>query len=79
MNNNPVKMLFELAGTAADVITEYKNKGGILADEEKTESRMNICADCKSFDKVSSRCGACGCFMKVKVRLMASSCPISKW
>lgn len=79
MNNNPVKMLFELAGTAADVVTEYKNKGILLADENKTDMRMNLCADCKSFDKKSSRCGLCGCFMNLKVRLDASSCPIGKW
>lgn len=79
MNNNPVKMLFELAGTAADVITEYKNKGILLASDEKTNFRMNICANCKSFDKTSSRCNLCGCFMNIKVRLDASSCPIKKW
>lgn len=79
MNNNPIKLLFELAGTAADVITELKKNGVLMASQEKEEIRMNTCAECKSFDKASSRCNLCGCFMKIKVRLEASKCPISKW
>lgn len=79
MNNNPVKLLFELAGTTADAITELKRNGVLMASQEKEEMRMNTCAECKSFDKTSARCNLCGCFMKIKVRLEASKCPISKW
>lgn len=79
MNNDPVKMLFELAGTAADVVAEYKNRGVLFTDETKMDIRMDTCANCKSFDKSSSRCGLCGCFMNLKIRLEASRCPIGKW
>ncbi len=79
MNNNPIKLLFELTGTAVDVFNEYKKKGEILADDKKSNLRMELCGKCKSFDKEAGRCTLCGCFMKVKVRLEATSCPIGKW
>lgn len=79
MNNNPIKLLFELGNTMLDMIDEYKKRGVILADEEKLSMRMLICADCKCFEKSSTRCSLCGCFMNTKVRFEASSCPIGKW
>ena len=79
MNNNPIKLLFEIADTTSNVMTEYARRGLIVADEEKMNMRMTLCSECKSFDKNSARCGLCGCFMKVKVRLEASKCPIAKW
>lgn len=79
MNNNPISMLFELAGTAKDVISEYQRRGQLVSDENKMNIRMELCAGCKCFDKASARCSLCGCFMKVKVRLEASKCPVGKW
>ena len=79
MNNNPAKLLFELTGTLGDALQEYKNRGTVLADDAKVDTRMELCAGCKSFDKDSARCSLCGCFMKLKVRLDASKCPVGKW
>lgn len=79
MNNNPIKLLFELGSTAVDTMKEYHRRGMILSDEEKMNARMTLCSDCKSFDTQAARCNLCGCFMKIKVRLEAAKCPIGKW
>jgi hypothetical protein len=79
MNNNPIKMLFNLGGAAVDAMTEYSRGGLLVADEKKVNMRMELCSDCKMFDKESARCGLCGCFMKIKIRLVSSTCPVGKW
>lgn len=79
MNNNPVKMLFDLSDTAVDVMNNYASKGILLTEEKKMLTRMQLCSICNSFDAKQARCKLCGCFMKVKVRLDVSRCPIGKW
>ena len=79
INNNPIKLLFELVGTASDAVNEYARRGLVVTDEKKMNMRMALCSECKSFEKNSARCGLCGCFMNVKVRIEASKCPLSKW
>jgi len=79
MNNNPIRMLFELGNTTLDALREYSRRGLLVKNEEKIDTRMKICNSCKMFDKESARCGLCGCFMKIKIRLEASSCPLGKW
>jgi hypothetical protein len=79
MNNNPIRMLFDLGNTTLDALNEYKRRGLLLTEEEKVDARMEICNSCKVFNKESARCSICGCFMKIKIRLIASSCPVGKW
>lgn len=79
MNNNPIKLMFELGKTAMDAMSEYSRRGLLVQSEEKMNMRMQLCSECKCFDKSSSRCSLCGCFMKVKVRIEASKCPVGKW
>jgi hypothetical protein len=79
MNNNPVKMLFELSDTAVDVMDKYTKTGIILSNEQTQLNRMHLCAECKSFEPELARCKLCGCLMKIKVRIDAARCPIGKW
>jgi hypothetical protein len=79
MNNNPIRMLFELGNTTLDALREYNRRGLLVKNEEKIDMRMKICNGCKVFNKESARCGLCGCFMKIKIRLEASNCPLGKW
>lgn len=79
MNNNPIKMLFDLGNTGSDVVKNYIQNGEILSGDEKIDFRINVCYNCKCLDKETSRCSLCGCFMKVKVKLDAAKCPIGKW
>lgn len=79
MNNNPIKIFFELTNTSIDIVNDLIRRGAVMATEEKAETRMNICAACKCFEKESSRCSLCGCFMNVKVRIDSTKCPINKW
>lgn len=79
MNNNPIRMLFNMGATAIDALSEYSRRGLLVKEEEKIDTRMQICSECKVFDKEFARCKICGCFMKLKIRLEISSCPIGKW
>jgi hypothetical protein len=79
MNNNPIKLLFNLGSTAVDVMTEYSRRGLLVADEKKVNMRMELCSGCKMFEKESTRCKLCGCFMNLKIRLVSSTCPVGKW
>lgn len=79
MENNPVRLLFNLTETAADVLKKAINDGVVIADEQKIEQRINLCYKCSAFDKEQVRCKLCGCFMKTKVRFEASRCPAGKW
>lgn len=79
MNNNPISLLFNLTETAAATIAQAAKSGVIAASEEKTNTRMELCSNCKCLDKTTMRCSLCGCFMTVKVRLDAAKCPANKW
>jgi hypothetical protein len=53
-------------------------KGYMLADNDITKYRVNICKQCEFLTKYT-RCEKCGCFMKLKTMLGPSKCPIGKW
>lgn len=79
MENNPVRLLFNLTDTAAAVIKKAIVDGVVIANEQEIEQRMNLCYTCSAFEKEQVRCKLCGCFMKTKVRFEASKCPAGKW
>jgi hypothetical protein len=79
MNNNPISLLFNLTETAAATIKNAVNSGVILASEEKTKQRMEICYNCDNLEKISVRCKLCGCYMNTKVRFDAAKCPANYW
>lgn len=79
MNNNPVKMLFNLTETVANSIKLAVQKGVILASDNKIKERINICTNCENLDKQQARCNLCGCYMNTKVRFEAAKCPANKW
>ena len=79
MNNNPISLLFNLTETAAATIKNAVNSGVILAPEEKTKQRMEICYNCDNLEKISVRCKLCGCYMNTKVRFDAAKCPANYW
>ena len=72
-------MAVNLTKTAKDVINGALSGSAILAVEEKSNSRLEICNSCEFLIKEQTRCSKCGCFMKTKVRLETASCPIQKW
>ncbi len=79
MENNPVKLLFNLSEAGIDIVSTLASKGKLLASEEASYARMELCYSCDFLDKESVKCKRCGCFMKIKTRLESSKCPISKW
>lgn len=68
---------FSLSETLINTLRVYKERGAVLAEESKQESRINQCVTCSDF--IEGRCNKCGCFMNVKVRLEAAKCPVGKW
>jgi len=79
MENNPVRLLFNLTGTTAAVIKKAIVDGVVVADDKVIEQRINLCYTCSAFEKEQVRCKLCGCFMKTKVRFEVSKCPAGKW
>ncbi len=79
MENNPVRLLFNLTETAADSLKKAIIDGVVIADDDKIEQRINLCYGCSAFDKEQARCKLCGCVMKLKVRFDAAKCPAGKW
>jgi len=49
------------------------------SQEELAAYRLEICASCPFYRKLSNTCKKCGCFMKLKTTLAKASCPIGKW
>ena len=78
MKTNPVKLLFNLSSTTADIVKKAIDSGVIISKDNKIEFRKEICAQCEHLDKNAMRCKLCGCFMKVKVNFEAAKCPINK-
>lgn len=69
---------------------EYKKKNGVTpldllnpktkhAEEEVSNSRMDICLQCPELVHISRQCKKCGCFMSVKTQLESAKCPLGKW
>jgi hypothetical protein len=79
MENNPIKLLFNLTEAAASTLKKAITDGVIIANEEKIDRRINLCFNCTAFEKEQVRCKLCGCFMKTKVRFETSRCPAGKW
>lgn len=79
MENNPVKLLFNLTETAADAFKKALKDGVVVAAEEVIDKRMDLCYRCAAFEREQVRCKLCGCFMKTKVRFEAAKCPAGKW
>lgn len=85
------------------IIRLWKSKGQIFEGlknsifrredvEEIAKERMEICAQCDTFDKEGSGClapgthpccdqtkGGCGCSLELKTRSLSSACPKNKW
>jgi hypothetical protein len=51
---------------------------GRVSDEVKQE-RLDICANCPFFMKISKQCRKCGCHMPWKTGLPHAFCPEGKW
>lgn len=79
MSNNPIRLLFNLTDTAVDVFKKAIADGVVLATEETSNKRIDICGTCPNLDSTTIRCKVCGCFLKTKVRFEASKCPADKW
>ena len=79
MENNPIKLLFNLTETAAESLKKAITAGVVIAPEEKIENRKTLCYSCNSFDTEQARCKLCGCFMKIKVHFDGAKCPDGKW
>lgn len=79
MENNPVKLLFNLTQTSIDTMHHAISKGIVIAPTAKSDERKQICYNCPDLDKASIRCKLCGCYMSVKVHFDAAKCPAGKW
>ena len=49
------------------------------AEDEVSNSRLDICKACPELIQFSKQCRKCGCFMNLKTKLENASCPIGKW
>lgn len=79
MENNPVKLLFNLSEFGLASLKHAIENGVIIAPDSKSEQRIDICVNCEQLDKEQVRCKRCGCFMNTKVRFDAAKCPDGKW
>ena len=79
MENNPVKLLFNLSETAVASLKHAISNGVVIAPDAKSSQRIDICSTCEHLQKESIRCNLCGCFMNTKVRFDAAKCPAGKW
>jgi hypothetical protein len=43
------------------------------------DTRIAICKECPSYEKITSMCKECGCFMFLKARFDDVYCPLGKW
>ncbi len=79
------EMAFNLVGAAKDVFTQALTRGTVMASEEITKERWDICFNCEHFLKepensvLPYRCKLCGCGMKIKTRIASAKCPANKW
>lgn len=53
-------------------------RGG-FAPNKISKKRLDLCLECKFFQKVRRQCLQCGCFMDIKTRMALAKCPIGKW
>jgi hypothetical protein len=51
----------------------------IRADEEKANSRYDICLSCPELIQLTKQCKQCGCFMAAKTKIEKAVCPLGKW
>lgn len=51
----------------------------VLATEEETKRRLDICMQCDHYVLEQSRCMKCGCYMTAKTKVQAAKCPVNKW
>ncbi len=67
----------------------------MFTNRKVSQARMNICRQCKYYQKSTGSCGPlgtgkrvqlkgekyklCGCVMEVKTRIAASGCPVGFW
>lgn len=68
---------FNLSETLINALRVYRDRGAVIAQESKQETRINICISCTEL--IDGKCNKCGCYMNIKVRLEAAKCPIGKW
>jgi len=51
----------------------------MIASQEITDLRLEICRPCENLFKPTFSCKKCGCFMKIKTKLEEATCPEGKW
>lgn len=79
MNNNPVKLLFNITDSILDITDNAVKNGVLLTEDKKIETRKETCANCEHLDTNSARCKLCGCYMNIKIRFDGAKCPANKW
>jgi len=52
-----------------------------MAEEAKKgfKERIEICENCKHYQRRIQRCSICGCFMLFKARVTFAKCPKGYW
>lgn len=67
-----------LIETLGQVLVGAVRDKQLLADQDITKKRLEVCGGCEYLDQQLS-CQKCGCRMAYKARLKAARCPIKKW
>lgn len=74
-----VQMAANLGSTMYYAASAAIKTGVVLASEEESKKRMDICLQCDHLVPEQKRCMKCGCYMTPKVKVQAAKCPVNKW
>jgi len=56
-----------------------RQKKPLMAHRELREARLELCHECKHYQKALKRCALCGCIVPAKVFVLRSKCPDGRW
>lgn len=69
--------LKQFLNTTKNVIKTAATTGKLMADQNLTKVRREICSNCEH--QINNRCQKCGCFIGAKTSIHAANCPIRRW
>ncbi len=74
-----IKKIKSLLGSIRNVATRYRNDEPIQASEQKTRTRLKVCAGCDMYASHIDTCMECFCVMRIKASLEGERCPLHHW
>lgn len=81
MSPSLIKQLRNAQQAAVKAYKHAIKTGQLIASDEVTSSRRDICAQCP-FNQTRwriQRCTKCGCSISAKTATLTESCPLDKW